>query len=201
MITAYDYPLLGFFWSMLWFFLLFAWLMALFYVLADVFRSDDMGGFSKAIWILFILFLPFLGVFVYLIARATTWPSTTRRGPQAQQAAFQSYVQETTATSGPADQLAQLVTLRDSGAITEAEYESGKAQDPLLSSPFGPGDDDGPPVRRFVRLGPVRELVAPDRRPRRHPVRGQPANCRAHARLRLRRADQCCGLRPRRRGR
>jgi hypothetical protein len=128
MITAYDYPLLGFFWSMLWFFLLFAWLMALFYVLMDIFRSHDMGGFAKAIWILFVLFLPFLGVFVYLIARGDKMTEHAREQQQAQEAAFKSYVQETTASSGPADQLAQLAQLRDSGAITEAEYESGKAK-------------------------------------------------------------------------
>jgi membrane protease subunit (stomatin/prohibitin family) len=65
---------------------------------------------------------------VYLIARGDNMAEHHRRQAQAQEAAFKSYVQETTATSGPADQLAQLVALRDSGAITEAEYESGKAK-------------------------------------------------------------------------
>jgi type VI protein secretion system component VasK len=128
MITAYDYPLLGFFWTALWFFLLFAWLMALFHVIGDVFRSDDMGGFSKAIWILFVLFMPFLGVFVYLIARGDKMAQHAAESQRAQQAAFQSYVQETAGSSSVGDQIAQLASLHDSGAITDAEFETGKAK-------------------------------------------------------------------------
>src|SRR5579885_667204 len=69
MTLAYDYPLLGVFWTMLEFFVLFAWIMALFYVIADLFRARDIGGFSKAVWAVFVIVAPFLGVFIYLLAR------------------------------------------------------------------------------------------------------------------------------------
>ena len=66
---AYDYPLLGVFWTMFVLFIWIAWIFILVKVLSDVFRSDDMGGAIKALWVIFIIFLPFLGTFVYLIAR------------------------------------------------------------------------------------------------------------------------------------
>ena len=66
---AYDYPLLGMFWTFLWFFLWIAWIVVLFRVIFDIFRSKDMGGVGKALWVIFVIFLPFLGVLVYLIAR------------------------------------------------------------------------------------------------------------------------------------
>ena len=66
---AYDYPLLGFFWSMFILFVWFAWLMLLFRVIADLFRSHDLGGLAKALWAILVLLVPFLGVFIYLVAR------------------------------------------------------------------------------------------------------------------------------------
>ena len=66
---AYDYPLLGVFWTMLWWFLWIAWIVLLFRVIVDIFRSHDLGGFAKALWVIFVIVVPFLGVFVYLIAR------------------------------------------------------------------------------------------------------------------------------------
>ena len=66
---AYSYPLLGVFWSMLWFFLFIVWIWLLIVIFADIFRSHDIGGFAKALWVIFVIILPFLGVFVYLIAR------------------------------------------------------------------------------------------------------------------------------------
>ena len=66
---AYDYPLLGLFWTMLWFFLWIAWLVALFQIIGDIFNSDDLGGWGKAIWLIFVILLPLLGVLIYLIAR------------------------------------------------------------------------------------------------------------------------------------
>ena len=66
---AYDYPILGLFWTMLWLFLWIAWLFVLFRVIFDIFRSRDMGGWGKALWVIFVVVVPFLGVFVYLIAR------------------------------------------------------------------------------------------------------------------------------------
>jgi hypothetical protein len=128
MTFAYDYPLMGAFMTMLWFFLFVVWIMILFRVFADIFRSHDMGGFAKALWIIFVIFLPFLGILVYVIARGKHMTQHAIEDQQAQEAAFQSYVKDAAGTSGPADQLAQLAALRDSGQITPAEFEAGKAK-------------------------------------------------------------------------
>ena len=128
MMLAYDYPILGFFWSVLMFYLVIAWIMALFHVLGDIFRSPDMGGFAKAVWLIFVVVAPFLGVFCYLIARGDKMAAHAAERARAQESAFQSYVRETAGTSSPADQLTQLSALRDSGAITAEEYEAGKAK-------------------------------------------------------------------------
>jgi predicted membrane protein len=125
---AYDYPLLGIFWSMLFFFLFFVWIMLLFRVFADVFRSHDMGGFAKTLWIVFVILAPFLGVFVYLIARGRSMAERDLAQAQAQQAAFASYVQQTARSGGTADELAKLTELRDSGVLTQAEYDAAKAK-------------------------------------------------------------------------
>ena len=125
---AYDYPVLGVFWSMLIFFFWIVWIIALFHVFADIFRSRDMGGFAKTMWLIFVIFLPFLGVFVYLLARGDEMREHAIKDAQAQDAAMRSYVKEAAGTGGPADQIAQLASLRDSGAITEAEFQSGKAK-------------------------------------------------------------------------
>ena len=74
---AYDYPILGVFWSMVWLFLWIAWIFLLVRVIADIFRSHDMSGWGKALWAIFVVVLPFLGVFVYLIARGRN--ATSRR--------------------------------------------------------------------------------------------------------------------------
>ena len=77
---AYDYPLVGLFWTMLWFSLLMAWIMLLFRVFADIFRSPDLGGGAKALWSIFVIVAPFLGVFVYLIARPRDGGARCREG-------------------------------------------------------------------------------------------------------------------------
>jgi Short C-terminal domain/Phospholipase_D-nuclease N-terminal len=125
-ILAYDYPLLNVFFSMLWFFLFICWIMVLFHVFADIFRSKDMGGFAKTMWIIFVIFLPLLGVLVYVIARGDDMARHAADDAQARDAAFRSYVQDAAGTAGPADQLARLAELRNSGAISDAEYEAGK---------------------------------------------------------------------------
>ena len=128
MLLAYDYPLLSVFWSMMIFFLWIVWLMALFHVIVDIFRSKDMGGFAKAMWLLFVIVVPFLGVLVYLIARGDNMAEHAMADAQAQDAAFQSYVKEAAGTTSPADQLTQLAALKSSGHITDAEYETAKAK-------------------------------------------------------------------------
>ena len=128
MIFGYDYPLLNIFWSMLWFFILFVWIMAVFHVIVDIFRSHDMGGLAKGLWLIFVIVLPFLGVFVYLIARGDNMRQHAMDDAQKRDEAFKGYVQQAAGTTGVADQLAQLASLRDSGAITPADYEAGKAK-------------------------------------------------------------------------
>jgi hypothetical protein len=126
---AYDYPILGLFWTMLIFFLWFAWLMLLFKVFADIFRSEDLGGFSKAIWTIGVIILPFLGVFVYVIARGKSMGDRDIARAREQDAAFRSYVQDAAgSTTGTADELARLAQLRDSGVLTDAEFAQQKAK-------------------------------------------------------------------------
>lgn len=125
---AYDYPLLSLFWTMFIFFLWIVWFMLLFHVFADIFRSHELGGFAKAAWIFFVIIAPFLGVLVYVIARGDDMARHEVEQAQARDAAFQSYVKETAGTTGPADELAKLAALHDAGAITDAEYEAGKAK-------------------------------------------------------------------------
>jgi hypothetical protein len=128
MILGYDYPLLSVLWTMFEFFIFFVWIMLLFRVFGDIFRSHDMGGFAKAIWLIFVIFLPFLGVFVYIIARGDNMAEHAMESAQKQDAAMQAYVKQAAGSSGPADQLAQLAALRDAGTITPADYEAGKAK-------------------------------------------------------------------------
>jgi hypothetical protein len=125
---AYDYPLLGLFWTMLWFFLFVIWLILLFRVIADIFRSHDMGGFAKALWLIFVIVVPFLGVLVYVIARGHSMAQRDMESMQAQQQAFDTYVRETAGGGSTAGELEKLVELRDRGVITEQEFQSQKAK-------------------------------------------------------------------------
>jgi len=127
-VLAYEYPILGAFLTMMWFFVWVIWLFLLFRVFADVFRSDDLGGFAKALWIIFVIFLPFLGVFVYLIARGHGMTERDIARAQAQDAAMASYVKNVAGTGGVATELATLADLKERGVITEAEFNQQKAQ-------------------------------------------------------------------------
>ena len=102
--------------------------MTVFHVILDIFRSRDMGGVAKAVWLLFVIILPFLGTLIYLLARGDKMTRHAVADAEARDAAFKDYVRQAAAPSGPADQLAQLASLRESGAITAAEYEAGKAK-------------------------------------------------------------------------
>jgi hypothetical protein len=126
---AYDYPILGLFWTMLIFFLWFAWIMLLFRVFADIFRTKDMGGFSKALWSIFVLIVPFLGVFIYLMVRGRWMAERDYAEATAEQQAFQAYVQQTAGTGGgTADELTKLAQLKSQGVITDAEFAQQKAK-------------------------------------------------------------------------
>jgi type VI protein secretion system component VasK len=128
-LLAYDYPLLGAFWTMFWFFIWILWIILLFRVFGDIFRSHDLSGWAKAAWLIFVILVPFLGVFVYLIARGHAMSQRDVDQAQARQQAFNSYVQEVAATGGStADELTKLAELKDRGVISVAEFEVQKAK-------------------------------------------------------------------------
>jgi competence protein ComGC len=125
---AYDYPILGFFWSMMIIFLWVAWLMLLFRIIADIFRNHSMGGVAKAFWLLFIIFLPFLGVCIYLIANGGEMAERDLKQAQAQQQAFQAYVKDAAGGTSTADELTKLSSLQSQGVITAEEFAAQKAR-------------------------------------------------------------------------
>ena len=126
---AYDYPLLGMFWTILIVFLWIAWIMLLIRVFADIFRSDDMGGFAKAIWSIFVIIAPFLGVLVYLIARGDSMTRRDIKDAQAADAAMRAYVREAAGTEqSTAGELSKLAELRDRGVLSADEFEQQKAR-------------------------------------------------------------------------
>jgi hypothetical protein len=117
------------FWSIVWFTLFFIWIWLLIVVFGDIFRSPDLSGWSKAIWTIFVIFLPYLGVFVYLIARGHKMSEHAIAQAQAMQEAQNSYIKSVAGSAtSPADELAKLAALRDQGAISEAEFASMKAK-------------------------------------------------------------------------
>ncbi len=125
---AYTYPLLSIFWTMLEFFLLFVWIWLLIIIFMDIFRSHDMGGLAKALWVIFVIILPFLGVLVYLIARGGKMQERAAAEAAQQQKAFDSYVKQTAGSSSGADELAKLADLKSKGVITDAEFDAQKAK-------------------------------------------------------------------------
>jgi hypothetical protein len=117
------------FWSMVWFFLFFIWIWLLIVIFGDIFRSRDLSGWGKALWSIFIIVLPYLGVFVYLIARGHKMQEHAIDAAKAQDAAFRDYVQRVTpAGGGAADEIARLADLRAQGVLSDAEFEQAKAR-------------------------------------------------------------------------
>jgi Short C-terminal domain/Phospholipase_D-nuclease N-terminal len=127
-VLAYSYPLLDAFWTILWISLFFIWIWLFIVVLIDIFRSHDLSGFSKALWVLFVIIIPWLGVLVYLIARGGSMHERAAQQAQRQQQAFTSYVQSVAPKEGTADQLAKLADLKDRGVISDAEFQTEKAK-------------------------------------------------------------------------
>ena len=125
-----SYPLLSIFWTMLEFFLWVIWIWILIMVFIDIFRSHDLSGWAKALWFLFVLFIPLIGVLVYLIARGGKMHERAARQARQQDAEARAYIQQAAASSpaSSADQLAKLADLRDRGVITAAEFEREKAK-------------------------------------------------------------------------
>ena len=128
MVLAYDYPILGFFFSVLMIALFVIWLWLLFSVLIDVFRSEDLNGWTKALWVIFVVLMPYLGVLVYLIARGGKMHERAVRGAVKHQQEFDDYVRQTASTGSTADELQKLAGLRDTGVISPEEFETQKAK-------------------------------------------------------------------------
>ena len=117
------------FWSMVWFTLFFIWIWLLITVFADIFRSPDMGGGAKALWTIFVIVLPYLGVFVYLIARGHKMQEHAVAEAQAQDAAARQYIQSVAGSSpSAADEIARLADLKAKGVLTEEEFQAAKAK-------------------------------------------------------------------------
>ena len=125
---ASDYPFLDVMWTMLVFFVWILWFWLLITVFADIFRRHDISGWGKTGWLIFVIILPFLGVFIYLITQNDGMNDRRQKDVQAQQAQVDDYVRKTAGTAGAADQIEKGKALLDSGAITQAEYDSLKQQ-------------------------------------------------------------------------
>ena len=125
--TAAEFGTGQVFWSMLWFFLFFIWVWLLIVVFGDIFRSHDLSGWGKALWTIFVIILPYLGVFVYLIARGHKMQEHAAQAAQAQDAAARQYIQSVSGGSA-ADEIARLAKLRADGVISEEEFQAGKAK-------------------------------------------------------------------------
>jgi type VI protein secretion system component VasK len=122
-------PLLDLFWAMLWFFMFFVWIWLLISLFGDIFRSEDLSGWGKAGWTIFIILLPFLGVLVYLIARGKSMQERALKQAAEQEKMTRQYIQEVSGGSGAsaADEIAKLAALRDQGVLTNEEFTAQKA--------------------------------------------------------------------------
>jgi hypothetical protein len=125
-VVAADYPFMDVLWSMIIFFFWVIWIWIVITVLMDVFRRHDIGGFAKALWVIFVVILPWLGVLIYLIAQHDGMRERSIKQAQAQQDTFDSYVRET--AGGSADEIAKAKDLLDAGTITQAEFDALKAK-------------------------------------------------------------------------
>jgi hypothetical protein len=126
MVIAADYPFLDILWSMIIFFTWVVWIWIMIVILTDVFRRNDIGGWSKALWVIFLIILPFLGALVYLIANHDGMAQRSAKEAKGQQAQFDDYVR--TVAGGPAAEIEKAKALLDSGAITQPEYEAIKTR-------------------------------------------------------------------------
>jgi Short C-terminal domain/Phospholipase_D-nuclease N-terminal len=130
LLAASSYPLLNIFWSIFEFFLWIIWIWILIMIFIDIFRSHDLSGWAKALWFLFVLFIPLIGVLVYLIVRGGSMHERAVAQARHQDQEFRQYVQQAAATApaSTADQLSKLADLRDRGVISAEEFEREKAK-------------------------------------------------------------------------
>ena len=127
-VLAADYPFMDVLWSMLIFFCFFLWIWIAITCFADIFRRHDIGGFAKTLWCIFVIILPFLGVFIYLIAEGKSMAERNAKQMADSQAQFDDYVRSTAAAGGSAGEIAKANELLQSGAITQAEFDALKAK-------------------------------------------------------------------------
>jgi hypothetical protein len=115
-------------WSMLWFTLFFLWIWTVVIVFSDIFRSEDLSGWGKALWSLFVIFLPYLGVFVYLIARGSKMRARAMNEAAYQEQETRSYIRDAAGTPSAATEIARLAELHERGVLDDAEYQQAKAR-------------------------------------------------------------------------
>ena len=117
------------FWSMLWFFMFFIWIWLLIVVFGDIFRSSDLSGLSKTLWVIFVILVPYLGVFVYLIARGHKMQAHAAEEASRQNAMMQQYIKDATGSGkSSADEIASLADLRAKGVLSDEEFQAAKAK-------------------------------------------------------------------------
>ena len=126
--SGYNYPLLSVFWTIFEIFLWVIWIWILIWIFIDIFRSHDLSGWAKALWFLFVLFIPLIGVLVYLIVRGSSMHERALQQAQRQDQEARSYIREAAGTQSSADQLTKLAELRDKGVISADEFEREKAK-------------------------------------------------------------------------
>ena len=130
--SSSGYPALNVFWTIIEIFLWVLWFWILIMIFIDIFRSSDLSGWGKALWFLFVLFIPLIGVLVYLIVRGHSMQERSVRQAQQQDQQFREYVQQAAGTPSTADELSKLASLRDQGVISAEEFEREKSK--LLST-------------------------------------------------------------------
>ncbi len=128
MTTVWEYTVGDAFWTMLWFFLFFIWIWLLISVFSDIFRSDDLSGWGKALWTGFVVVLPYLGVLVYLIARGRKMGQHAVRDAQRQEEQMRTYVQSVAGGPSTAGEIERLHQLNQQGALSDEEFAQAKAR-------------------------------------------------------------------------
>lgn len=128
MTSVFEFTVWDSFLTILWFFLFVIWIWLLISVFGDIFRSDDLSGGGKALWLVFVILLPYLGVFVYLIARGKQMGEHRIRDVAQREEQMRSYVKDVASSSSTADEIERLARLQSTGAITEEEFRQAKAK-------------------------------------------------------------------------
>jgi hypothetical protein len=127
-VLAYQYPLLDLFWTIFMVFAFVVWIWVLIAIFSDIFRSHDLSGLAKALWVIFVIVVPLIGILTYLIVRGHGMQERSVRRAERQQQEFDAYVRQTASGSNTADELTKLAELKDNGTISQGEFEAQKAK-------------------------------------------------------------------------